>query len=272
MVLGSQLRRQNSNVSTSRCQAPNYSFTSPAPYTASQTAAATSATSSPTATSAVSSCPTSYTIQAGDSCNTISIAHNVSTFDLLYKNGLEGYCSHFPAAGKELCLPDQCEIYTVQENNTCYQITQASKNAFSISQLVSWNPNLNRDCSNIGQMVGMQICISFPGESGSAPVSTPPTKIAPVPPNTAVGTNTNCSRYYNVSTGDYCSYITIQENISLLDFYFLNPEINTTDCNNLLLGESYCVAPVGSISTYPGYGYVGAILVFASCPFSSSLC
>lgn len=180
----------------------------------------------------------------------------MSTFDLLYENGLEGYCSNFPAAGKKLCLPHQCDIYTVQTNDTCYEITQSRSNAFSISQLVSWNANLNRDCSNINQLLGMQICISFPGESGSASVSTPSTTIAPVPPNMAVGTNTNCSRYYNVSTGDYCSYMTIQEGISLPDFYFLNPEINSTNCDNLLLGESYCVAPVGDISTYPGYGYV----------------
>lgn len=133
---------------------------------------------------------------------------------------------------------------------------QANGNAFSISQLISWNANLNRDCSNIEQQVGMQICISFPGEPGSLSVSGPATTIAPAPPNMATGTNRNCSRFYNVSTGDYCSFITVQQGISLDDFYFLNPEINTPDCDNLLLGESYCVAPVGSISTYPGYGYV----------------
>lgn len=180
----------------------------------------------------------------------------MSTFDLLYKNGLEGYCSNFPSAGKRLCLPHQCAIYTVQKNDTCWGITQAYNNTFSISQLVSWNANLNRACSNVDQLVGMQICISFPGESGSASISTPSNTKAPVPPNMAVGTNTNCSRYYNISVGDYCSYMTIQEGISLPDFYFLNPEVNSTNCDNLMLGISYCVAPMGDISTFPGYRYV----------------
>lgn len=40
--------------------------------------------------------------------------------------------------------------------------------------------------------------------------------------------------------------------ISLTDFYFLNPEINT-QCSNLVLGVAYCVQPVGDIQTYSGY-------------------
>ena len=102
----------------------------------------------------------------------------------------------------------------------------------------------------------MQICISFPGDVGSAPVTRPSTVKAPVPANVADATNRNCSRYYTIATGDYCSYVTLQEGISLLDFYFLNPGVNSTTCNNLLLGIAYCVAPVGDIASYPGYGYV----------------
>jgi hypothetical protein len=40
--------------------------------------------------------------------------------------------------------------------------------------------------------------------------------------------------------------------LSLADFYFLNPVINT-DCTNLWLDTAYCVSPVGSITTYSGY-------------------
>jgi hypothetical protein len=40
--------------------------------------------------------------------------------------------------------------------------------------------------------------------------------------------------------------------ISLTDFYFLNPEIDS-NCTNLLLGSAYCVAPVGDISLYANY-------------------
>jgi len=39
--------------------------------------------------------------------------------------------------------------------------------------------------------------------------------------------------------------------MSLNDFVFLNPSINS-NCTNLLYGISYCVEPVGDINTYPG--------------------
>ena len=243
-------------LTESRCKATQYPITSPAPYTISTTHTGT--TSNPTSTP---TCSTPITVQAGDTCNSISIAHNVSTFDLLYENGLEAYCSNFPAAGSKLCLPDQCSIYTVKEDDSCWNIAAASNNAITISQLISWNPNINRGCSNLDQLVGSQICISFPGTLGSGDASGPSTVLAPIPANIAAGTNTNCSMYYNVSVGDYCSYITVQQSISLKDFYFLNPEINSTDCSNLLLGYSYCVAPVGDISTYPGYRYETASAV-----------
>jgi hypothetical protein len=41
--------------------------------------------------------------------------------------------------------------------------------------------------------------------------------------------------------------------ISLSNFYFLNPMINST-CGNLWLNTYYCVEAVGNIATYPGYG------------------
>lgn len=55
-----------------------------------------------------------------------------------------------------------------------------------------------------------------------------------------------------IQSGDNCASVSIQQNIALDDFYFLNPEIND-DCTNLLLDLSYCIAPVGTICTYKGY-------------------
>lgn len=40
--------------------------------------------------------------------------------------------------------------------------------------------------------------------------------------------------------------------ITLEDFYYLNPKLNTK-CTNLLLDIAYCVAAVGDISTYSDY-------------------
>ena len=200
-------------------------------------------------------CSNTYTVQDGDDCHSISVAQQVSTNDLLYLNNLEAGCTDFPGPGTQLCMSHTCQIYTVQENDTCYGIVQSWNNTFTISQLASWNIDINRDCDNLEQLVGDQICLSFLGNTSvptqtAAPTASTP---APVPTNVVSGTKTRCARYYTVVAGDSCALISQREDISLPDFYFLNPEINST-CGNLFLGYSYCVQAVGNINTYPGYG------------------
>ncbi|PIG86000.1 hypothetical protein AARAC_011340, partial [Aspergillus arachidicola] len=167
------------------------------------------------------------------------------------------YCTDFPDAGIELCMPPSCDIYTVEENDTCQSVAVKQPSYITITQLQAWNPNLNSLCTNMAQQVGMQICISPPGENLPAPTSTTPvvTTPAPLPTSIANGTTTRCAKYYTVQPGDECSRITMQANppISIADFYFLNPGVNAT-CGNLILGKSYCIQPVGDITTYPGYG------------------
>ena len=96
----------------------------------------------------------------------------------------------------------------------------------------------------------------------------------PIPSPTPSGTNSYCGDYYYVTSGEDCSTITEKFGISLSDLWvplllsfvflegsvtdlyysiFLNSEVYT-NCTNLLADEYYCVAPVGSISTYDGYG------------------
>lgn len=59
--------------------------------------------------------------------------------------------------------------------------------------------------------------------------------------------------YYLVLDGDDCASISIAKGISLTDFYFLNPMVNST-CGNLWTDTYYCVEAVGNIATYLGYG------------------
>jgi hypothetical protein len=61
-----------------------------------------------------------------------------------------------------------------------------------------------------------------------------------------------CAKYYNVSKGDSCASISQQAGITLQEFYFLNPSINS-NCTNLLFDISYCIQAVGDVSTYSGY-------------------
>ncbi|CAG8888612.1 unnamed protein product [Penicillium egyptiacum] len=246
---------------TSSCSKTNYPVTSPPVYTVVPSATASISVTSTVSSISSSATPTAdcaehYTIQAGDTCYSISTKFNSSTHELLYKNDLPAYCAGFPSTGTALCIPEACDIYTVQEDDTCYSIMVAHDYAFTVTQLISWNPNINRECSNVNQLVGSQICLSF--EKGAAPTvsSSAAITIAPIPTSLADGTNTRCAEYHQVATNETCSLITVKMGISPLDFYFLNPEVNSTSCNNLIPGESYCVKAVGDINTYSGYGGV----------------
>lgn len=204
-------------------------------------------------------CVSKYTIQEGDDCHSISKSQKVSTFYLMDANDLELYCSNFPGPGVEICIPPRCDVYTVQEKDTCSTVTRRLNYTTSTTQLISWNPTINRACSNLDIMAGHEICVSFPG--GIEDVDSRPTAIAttaPVPSNVAPDTMTDCSEYFTVKTGDTCSTISEVNGISLYDFFFLNPAVSNPACDNLLLGSSYCVSPVGDIRTYPYYGKFAA--------------
>ncbi|KAI1798650.1 LysM domain-containing protein [Daldinia bambusicola] len=238
---------------TSSCQATGYTVTSPPALTVNTTATGTATSTAP---AAAKTCVSSYSVQDGDDCHSISESQRVSTSQLLYYNNLEGGCSNFPVAGEKLCMPHTCDIYTIKANDTCWGIAEAYNNTFGIAQLVSWNIDISNGCDNLELLVGNQICVSYPGDVSSVTATAPaPTAtIAPIPSNVVDGTNTRCARYYQIGGGDTCAYVSNLFGISLPDLYFLNPEINSTSCNNLFRDYSYCVAAVGDIATYPGYG------------------
>jgi hypothetical protein len=82
----------------------------------------------------------------------------------MWTNNLVGYCSNFPGPGAKLCIPQRCEVYTVQLLDRCYGIVAKYKKAFTVKELTSWNPNIRYDCINLYTMVGYEICVSSPGE------------------------------------------------------------------------------------------------------------
>ncbi|PON21365.1 LysM domain-containing protein [Trichoderma gamsii] len=157
----------------------------------------------------------------------VSESQKVATFHLMQANNLPGYCSQFPRTGTNLCIPQSCNLYTVAGNDTCYGIAQAHNGTFSATQLISWNPNINRQCSNLNQITGYQICVSFLGppsvvaignESITAPSALTISTIFFFPGG----------KYYLAVDGDSCASISMAMGISLKDFFFLNPMINST--------------------------------------------
>ncbi|KAJ5184409.1 hypothetical protein N7472_009249 [Penicillium cf. griseofulvum] len=73
-----------------------------------------------------------------------------------------------------------------------------------------------------------------------------------VPTNAQSLSNTNCTEWHEVLSREDCSTISLKFAISLSDFYFLNPQVDS-NYTNLWLNTSYCVEAVGNIATYTGY-------------------
>ncbi|KAK4139970.1 uncharacterized protein C8A04DRAFT_32541 [Dichotomopilus funicola] len=96
---------------TSSCSKSGYAFTSPASYVAARIGSPTAASASPTA-ALDPGCVTIYTIQAGDTCESVAASQNVSTFAVYGPSGLKRACSSLPAVGQYICLsrPDGLPI------------------------------------------------------------------------------------------------------------------------------------------------------------------
>lgn len=70
----------------------------------------------------------------GDACQSVAIAHNVSTFYLAYNNNLDIYCSDL-TMGTMVCIPQRCDIYTVQPNDTRTSIIRTVSGEITVIQL-----------------------------------------------------------------------------------------------------------------------------------------
>lgn len=95
--------------------------------------------------------------QAGDTCNSIAVSQNVSTWAVYDASGIRD-CSNLPT-GSSLYLQGQCWLYQVKETNTCDSIIAAARIKVSPSTFVAWNPNINPVCTNLFSSVGDYICL-----------------------------------------------------------------------------------------------------------------
>jgi len=140
---------------TSSCRSTEYAFTSPTAYALNESV--TSTTSQTSTTSPTPSCDAYYVTRQNDTCNSVARDYNVSTFALLSLNNFDRYCSDIPTDGSKICLPPVCAIYTWLADDTCTAV--AFGNEISVTQLQSWNPNINMACGNTDRLNGTEICI-----------------------------------------------------------------------------------------------------------------
>ncbi|KAL2822658.1 hypothetical protein BJX63DRAFT_417678 [Aspergillus granulosus] len=190
---------------------------------------------------------TTYTIQEGDTCQSISKSQT--------------YCSNFPTEGNP-CIQNTCTTNIVGPDDSCAALARV--HLLTEVQLTTWNPNLGPDCRHIKHSVGNSICLSPPGDNKWSPIIIPSATStatttgtpAPVPTDVADGTVDRCAQFLLVQPGDYCNKIIIKYGISLEDFLFLNQDVNQ-NCTNLFTYKSYCIQPAGPIDEYPGHpGYI----------------
>lgn len=102
-----------------------------------------------------------------------------------------------------------------------------------------WNPSINSLCDNL--VFGDSYCVSGP------PISTA-ILTAPVA-STPSGTTSLCSGWHTILSYDSCTVL--QDNYGVLfdDLRLWNPSINIL-CNNLIVGDDYCVrGPLETTST-----------------------
>lgn len=107
------------------------------------------------------SCARNYTVQAGDYCDSISAAQNVSTYQLTAANPgvFNSDCTNLQP-GTSICLGYEGEdcgsTYIVQAQDTCDLITGTYN--INATTLYGNNPQINSDCTNI--YVGEVLCVA----------------------------------------------------------------------------------------------------------------
>ncbi|KAH6654671.1 hypothetical protein BKA67DRAFT_691661 [Truncatella angustata] len=196
-------------------------------------------------------------VPTGLTCDEVAKKYSVGTSQLLSDNSLPAGCVGWPNDATELCIQNTCQTYLAQESDTCTSI--ALTNNITVTQLVTWNPFIDPQCVNCDYNVGHNICVSsplgyeYPVSTVTDVSGTTATSAAASSSNTGPESNADCGSWYLVQEGDYCSLIPVSQGISLDNFFFLNPEVNS-NCTNLYHGYHYCVEAVGSISTCAGYG------------------
>ncbi len=196
-----------------------------------------------------------YNVRLGDTCDSIAVAHNVSSATLFTINQNLYNCAA-PAIGISLCLPLACQnIYTVQPTDNCTEI--AVNNGVPLLSLVAWNPTLDLNCTHLFNAVqpwGTTLCVSTPGgpwvgnatngtSAGSWETGTGFSDIIVSPPpgaTVATGTTLNCG-VFTLETGNLTCVEMCMANLITSDLFLaVNPSLKNTTCDSDLV--------VGSVS------------------------
>ncbi|KAJ5939135.1 hypothetical protein N7466_002269 [Penicillium verhagenii] len=134
-------------------------------------------------------------------------------------------------------------FYLVVSGDSCAVI--AADADISLADFYAWNPAVGSSCAYLG--LGDYVCVGVIGSTVTAtPTSTGDGVSTPSPVQT--GMVSTCDSFYLVVSGDSCSAIAADADISLTDFYSWNPAVGSS-CAYLGLGDYVCVGVIGSTAT-----------------------
>lgn len=136
---------------------------------------------------------------------------------------------------------DNCNRYhMIQSGDTCDAV--ASKNGITVSQLKSWNTEINDSCSNL--WLDYYVCTGVAGATAPTTTTTsgpPEPTVSPIMP----GADANCDRYHKIQSGDTCDAVASKNGITVAQLKSWNTEINAS-CSNLWLDYYVCTRVPGA--------------------------
>jgi LysM repeat protein len=100
----------------------------------------------------------SYLVQDGDTCDSIAGNYSVSTYGIVRASrNLDPGCKLLKP-GKTICLPERtCATHKVYYGDTCW--TLGRKYGATEQQIIDWNANINRRCTNIERRRLSYLCV-----------------------------------------------------------------------------------------------------------------
>ncbi|RLL95511.1 hypothetical protein CFD26_104582 [Aspergillus turcosus] len=174
---------------------------------------AASTPGAPTQTGIASNCDMYYTVQSGDTCETVAAEFGITTAQFLAWN---------PAVSSDCTSGFWVDEAYCVAGDTCD--TVAAKYGITTAQFLAWNPAISSDCTS-GFWLQEAYCV---GISPPAP--------------TQSGIPSNCDDYYVPVSGDTCDTVAAKFSITTAQFLAWNPAISSDCTSGFWLEEAYCVA------------------------------
>ncbi|KAL0932592.1 LysM domain-containing protein [Colletotrichum truncatum] len=145
----------------SSCGKPDYTYPRPSACSSASapTLEATVAVRDWSAQRMSSHCDYTYHVKEGDTCESITIAQNVSTIGLTEANEDLGRDCRGLQVGQDLCIPRRCKTHMVSSGDSCDSLN--IKYDITKQELMEWNHMILIRCNDMGSLRSDLICVGL---------------------------------------------------------------------------------------------------------------